>query len=105
MISGSPVLVYRPTTKTWEYPFRYISSEGKAVVVKLRRGRSIFRSTCVNPSVSPLPQKDQLETKEDEVRLKNDEKDDLDLGTKARKVKVKKGSKEESEFKELRHKE
>lgn len=51
---GADVLVYHTTTKRWGGPFTYVSSDGDTEVVQLRKGRRIFRSTCVKPFVRPL---------------------------------------------------
>lgn len=52
--AGARVLVYRTKSKSWEGPFTFISIEGETVVVQLKFGRSIFRSSCVKPYVIPL---------------------------------------------------
>lgn len=53
--AGARVPVYRTTTSKWEGPFMMISRAGEIVVVQTRRGRSIFRSTCVKAYVYPNP--------------------------------------------------
>lgn len=53
---GSPVLIYRTNTKRWKGPRTFISVEGETAVVQIKRGRRIFRTTCVKPPViSHLP--------------------------------------------------
>lgn len=49
---GAKVLVYRETTSKWEGPFKFIFKDGETVVVELKHGRRIFRSTVVKPYVS-----------------------------------------------------
>lgn len=49
--AGSPVLVFRTASKLWEGPFDFISVSGETAVVQTKRGRRIFRSTCVKPYV------------------------------------------------------
>lgn len=51
--SGSPVVVYRTTSKTREAPFKFIKVDGEAVVIQLPGGRKLFRSTCVKPTANP----------------------------------------------------
>lgn len=85
------------------------------MVVQLNRGHKIFRSTCVEPwAQSQLGRKDDsttimgqgsredqtMTTKQmiDDVRMSGDE---VDLGNVARKIKFKKGSREEMEFAEF----
>lgn len=45
--SGSPVLVYRMTSKKWEGPYPLVHVYGRTAVIQLPRGRKIFRSTAV----------------------------------------------------------
>ena len=103
------MLVYRTTTKLWEGPFKFISIDGETVVVQLARGRRIFRSTCVKPwiksrlGMDERKSDDQRSKEEEEVNIADGE-DEIDLGNKARKIKVKKGSMEERAFKESREK-
>ena len=98
--AGSPVLVYRTTTKRWEGPFTYITSSGDTAVVQLTRGRRIFRTNCVKPWVKSILGKDKA--RDESVQVTLDDGDEVDLGTEARKVKVKKGSAEERAFKQSR---
>lgn len=51
LLSGSPVLAYRTVRKRWEGLFKLISIEGETVVLQLDKGRGMFRSSCVKPSV------------------------------------------------------
>lgn len=60
--AGSPVLIYRTKTKSWEGPFKFISIEDETAVVQLNRGRKIFRSTCVRPLVDSDLEHDHEET-------------------------------------------
>lgn len=55
----SKVLVFRTTTKSWEGPFYFISTDGETVVVQMKNRRRIFRSVCVKPFVD---QGDHLST-------------------------------------------
>lgn len=45
--SGPPVMVYREKNKIREVPYPLVNLDGKTVVVRLPRGRKIFRSTVV----------------------------------------------------------
>lgn len=122
--AGSPILVYRTTSKKWEGPFKFISIEGETAVIQLHRGRKIFRSTCIKPYAPPMPQHSarpchkpneicpdvEEPDKEDEdiddahftthkrTAQSPSTTEDLDLGTTPRKIKVKKGSPEERAF-------
>lgn len=49
--AGSPVLVYRSTSKTWEGPVKIIQMDGETVLDQMGRGRKIFRSSSVKPIV------------------------------------------------------
>lgn len=49
--SGSPILLYRPITKKWDGPFKFISVDKETAVVQLRRGQKIFRTSSVNPGL------------------------------------------------------
>ena len=100
--SGSPVLVYRTTTKTWEGPFKFISCENETVVVQLSKGRRIFRTTCVKPYTDPALSQDNDKNEGEEVLIATDDTKETDLGNVARKVQVKKGSVEEQAFKSSR---
>lgn len=105
--SGSPVLMYRTKTKTWDGPYRYMNINVETVVVQLNKGRKIFRSTPVKPwvhsrlqptssfshntNITPTPADHETE----EARITTDTStDEIDLGNIARKIPVKKGSKE-----------
>lgn len=46
---GAPVLVYRPGSKTWEGPHKFLFIDDETVVLKAPPGRKIFRSSCVKP--------------------------------------------------------
>lgn len=45
--SGSPVLVYRERSRSWEGPFSLVHVEGSTAVIQLPKGRKIFRTTVV----------------------------------------------------------
>lgn len=115
--SGSPVLVYRKTTKKWEGPFRFIYIDGETAVVQLRRGRNIFWSTCIkpwtrsqlqNPYQEELYTSDQQDPKNQTNAAAQTTKDDVTnkitdpLFKKPAKVKVKRGSPEEKAFAQSR---
>lgn len=51
--AGSPVLLYREVTKSWEGPFQFVSVSGETAVIQTPRGRRIFRTSCVRPWTKP----------------------------------------------------
>lgn len=50
--TGSSVLVYRTSSKSWEGPRKLISMKAETVIVTLPRGRRMFRYTCVKTWVT-----------------------------------------------------
>lgn len=47
--AGSPIFVYRTSCKSWEGPFKFTHTEGETVVVQLRSGFKLFRSSFAKP--------------------------------------------------------
>lgn len=45
----APVLVYRTNSKRLEVPFRFITMENETIILKISRGRRIFRIICFRP--------------------------------------------------------
>lgn len=50
----SNVLVNHTGPKLWTGPYRHINLEGETAIVQLRRGRRIFRSTCVKACITSI---------------------------------------------------
>ena len=90
--SGSPILLFRTSTKKWEGRYKFISVDGETAVIQLNKGRKIFRSTCVKPWVKSAlgsNNKETLNTEEEDNamlvdNLENNE-EEIDLGDKPRK--------------------
>lgn len=51
--TGSKMSIYLPTSGKLEVPHTFPSCYNETVVLQTRRGRAIFRSTCVRPCVRP----------------------------------------------------
>lgn len=50
--AGSPVLVYKTASKTWEGPFPFENIDGEMIFVQLKKGGKLFRSNCIKPWAS-----------------------------------------------------
>lgn len=75
--AGSPVLVYRTTTRKWEGPFIFISVEDETAIVQTGRGRRIFRSNCVKPTTPSALDDDEINAREEQ----NDEQEHMAMAT------------------------
>lgn len=66
-----PVIVYRTQKKKCVGPHRFIDINGETEIVRLDRGRSIFRSTCVRPWVNSQLTEDHRDAEDEEISAMN----------------------------------
>lgn len=52
--SGSEVIVYRQSNKSWEGPFKFTHVYGETLPLQINHGQRMFRSSSVKAAVAPL---------------------------------------------------